>query len=359
MRTAARSVVWFDEGETRKELLGGKASALAELAAAGLQVPPGFSVTTDAFRTFVGQGDLLDRISRKRHRLDRDDLEAVEAASREIAQMIERAPIPEELEQDIRTAYARLEERTGASDVPVAVRSSGVSEDLEGASFAGQYETYLWVQGADDVLTHVRRCWTGLFGPVVLTYRPREGLHTADDLPPGMSVAVQRMVPARSAGVMFTLDPVNGDRSKIVLEACWGLGEGVVSGDVNPDRFRVDKVTLELLEKTISVKTEEHRFDEETGTVRPLPVEAERAERVCLSDDEVVKLAELGKRVERYKGAPQDLEWAIDREGRPHLLQARPETVWSTRPQRSVAAGSGRAVDRVLDKFMKPGGSKR
>jgi pyruvate,water dikinase len=359
VKTAERTLVWFDEGETRKDLLGGKASALAEMTAAGFEVPPGFGVTTEAFRGFVAQGDLLDRIQRRRHELDRDDLEAVEAASREIAEAIERAPIPKDLEQDVRGAYARLEERTGMADVPVAVRSSGVSEDLEGASFAGQYETYLWVRGADDVLVHVRRCWTGLFGPAVLTYQPREGLHTGDDLPPGMCVAVQQMVPARSAGVMFTLDPVNGDRSKIVIEGCWGLGEGVVSGDVTPDRFRVDKVTLELLERTISVQTEEHRFDEETGTVRMLPVEAERGERPCLSDDEVLKLAELGKRAERHKRAPQDLEWAVDRDGRLHLLQARPETVWSTKPGRTVSAGSGRAVDRVLAKFMDPGGGKR
>jgi pyruvate, water dikinase len=193
----------------------------------------------------------------------------------------------------------------------------------------------------------------------VLTYRPGTGLQTGDDVPPGMCAAVQQMVPARSAGVMFTLDPVNGDRSKIVIEACWGLGEGVVSGDVTPDRFRVDKVTLELLESTISVQTEEHRFDEQRGTVALMPVETERGERACLADDEVIRIAELGKRVERHKGAPQDLEWAIDGDGRLHLLQARPETVWSTKPARSVSAGSGRAVDRVLEKFTKPGGAKQ
>jgi pyruvate, water dikinase len=355
-KTVARSIVWFDEGETRNELLGGKVRSLAEMTAAGFEVPPGFAVTTEAFRAFVARGDLLDRIRSRRHALDPDDLASVEAASRKIAELIEGTPLPAELADDLRAAYAALEERAGVPNVPVAVRSSGVSEDLEGASFAGQYQTYLRVRGEDDVLTHVRRCWTGLFGPAVLTYRPRSGLHTADELPPGMCVGVQQMVDARSAGVMFTLDPVNGDRSKIVIEACWGLGEGVVSGDVTPDRFRVDKVTLEVLETAVSMQSEEHRFDDSTGGVALLPVEAERGERACLSDEEVVRIGELGKRLERHKGAPQDLEWAIDHDGRLHLLQARPETVWSTKPARRVSTGSGGAVDRVLAKFMNPGG---
>jgi pyruvate, water dikinase len=265
------------------------------------------------------------------------------------------AELPADLVADVETAYAELEARTDTAGVPVAVRSSGVSEDLEGASFAGQYDTYLWIRGAEDVLTHVRRCWSGLFGPQVLTYRPADGVPLVDgEHLPGMCVGVQQMVEARAAGVMFTLDPVNGDRSKIVIEGCFGLGEGVVKGDITPDRFRVDKVTLEILASEISTQEQEYGFDAAAGEVGLLDVDPERGAQPCLSEAEVVEIATLGKRIERHRGAPMDMEWAVGGDGKLHLLQARPETVWASKPGASVTAsapGAG-AVDRVLAKFM-------
>jgi pyruvate,water dikinase len=245
-------IVWIDDdtADTSARVLGGKFSSLAEMTAAGFAVPGGFGVTTAAWEAFVEHNGLAEDLRTRTAGLDTTDLEAVEALSAGIAATIEAAPLPPALEAAIAEAYAVLAERLGDAGLPVAVRSSGVSEDLAGASFAGQYDTYLWVMGVESLLAHVKKCWAGIFGPQVLTYQPQGGMDVSSA---GMCVGIQAMVQARAAGVMFTLDPVSGDRSKIVLEACWGLGEGVVSGDVTPDRFRVDKVTLELLATEVSV----------------------------------------------------------------------------------------------------------
>jgi pyruvate,water dikinase len=152
--------------------------------------------------------------------------------------------------------------------------------------------------------------------------------------------------------VMFTLDPVSGDRSKIVIEACWGLGEGVVSGDVTPDRFRVDKITLEVLARELADKDVEHRLDPEAGEVRLLEVPQERRGVACLADEQIVAIATEAKRIERRRQAPMDIEWAVDEHGRVHVLQVRPETVWSRRPQKRVVEPGERAMDRVLATFM-------
>jgi pyruvate,water dikinase len=187
----------------------------------------------------------------------------------------------------------------------------------------------------------------------VLTYRPEAAAGAGDAGSAGMCVGVQAMVAARAAGVMFTLDPISGDRSKIVIEACWGLGEGVVSGDVTPDRHRVDKVTLELLGSEIAAKLQEHRFDAERNAVVLADVPADRRDASCLETEQVIRLAELAKRIERHRGAPQDIEWAVDQGGNVRVLQVRPETVWSRRPAKSVVGGGGaKGVDRVLAKFM-------
>jgi pyruvate, water dikinase len=340
-------VAWLDAPDDRSALLGGKFGSLAELVRAGFAVPPGFGITTEAHRAFVAHGGLEARIDALRTGLATDDLVAVERCSAAIRTAILAAPMPAGVEAGIRESYAELSRRTGEDDVPVAVRSSGTLEDSAAASFAGQYDTFLWVRGADAVLGRVRECWAGLFGPRVLTYAERtEGA--------AMCVGVQQMVPARAAGVAFTLDPLTGDRSKIVVEAAWGLGEGVVGGDVTPDRFRVDKITFEILAKEIADQEAEHRFDPASGEVRLLPVEAERRRRPCLTDEQLTALASEAKRVERHRGAPQDIEWAIDVDGRLHVLQVRPETVWSRRGPKKVTSTAESGIGRVLASFISP-----
>ncbi len=349
------AVMWIDDPGADVASLGGKVNSLSELASAGFDVPPAFGVTTHAFARFAEAAGLAGHVAAVTASLDLDDHEAVVAASAGIAGVIAATPMPTDLDEAIRDAYARLSTMTGADPVPVAVRSSGVSEDLDGASFAGQYETYLWVMGADEVIAHVRRCWASLFNPEVLTYRPGDGGAHAGVLP-GMCVGVQVMVPARSAGVMFTMDPVSGDRSRIVIESCWGLGEGVVKGDVTPDRHRVDKVTMVIADRHVARKDVEYRFDETTGGVHALPLEEPRTAECSVSDDEVFALAALGKAIERHRGAPQDIEWAIGGDGALHLLQARPETVWTARhaeeAARRAAEGATSATTRVISAFL-------
>lgn len=344
-------ILWYgDVGSESSGLVGGKFESLAEMASAEFAVPLAFAVTTSALARFMAAAQLEQRAAEVRQ-IDPGDLDAIALASAEMTTAIESAALPDDVEAAIRDAYARLERETGHAGAPVAVRSSGVAEDLAGASFAGQYETYLWVQGADEVLLHVRRCWAGLFSEPVLTYRP-DALQGGRMLEAaGMGVVVQRMVDAGTAGVAFSIDPVSGDRSKIVIEAAWGLGEAVVSGEVTPDRFRVDKVTLEVIERAVSDKAVEFRFEPGAGA-RLADVPDERRSASSLDDAEIERLAALVKRIERHRGAPQDVEWAIDRDGEIAVLQVRPETVWSQRAAAVAPVSSANPLDLVLGTFM-------
>ncbi len=333
-------VLWLhDSGAQTGALVGGKFSSLAEMSSAGFGVPPAFAVTTEALAAFMSESG-LESDAREVH----DDL-AKASLMRE--RMLE-TPLPAAVTGQIVAAYGCLCELTETEDVPVAVRSSGVAEDLAGASFAGQYETYLWIRGADEVIEHVRRCWTGLFAETVLSYRPGGGVGDAS-----MAVVVQQLVQPRAAGVMFTLDPVSGDRSKIVIESSWGLGEAVVSGEVTPDRYRVDKVTLEILQRVVSDKESEYRWED--GKVSVQPVDEPRRTEASLADADVLALATLAKTIERHRGAPQDVEWAIDGRGTAHVLQVRAETVWSQRQAKPVATPGKSAVDLVLGTFVSGG----
>jgi pyruvate,water dikinase len=350
MAAGAAHVVWFEDCDASSTgTVGGKCASLGEMVKAGIAVPPGFAVTTGAYETFLERSGAAKTISEVVSAVQFDDLQSVHRASDEITSAICSAGLPDDVEQAVRAAYDDLSERAGTPQVPVAVRSSATAEDLATASFAGQLETFLWVQGADEVARHVLRCWAGLYSPSALTYRERLGISGEQSL---MSVGVQQMVAARAAGVMFTLNPLNGDRSKIALEAAWGLGEGVVSGAVDPDRYLIDKVTLEILNRAVSVKELEYRLDPETSTVLAAPVPDERRAAACLDDGEVLELATIAKGIERHYGRPQDIEWAMSGdigEGHVHVLQARAETVWSQRQESApVAEVKSSAVEYVL-----------
>lgn len=351
-------ILWIDDPTgVGNPLLGGKFGSLAEVTAGGFSVPPGFGVTTAAYQFFLTESGLADRARQARTEAVGAKLSRVQEISAEFTAAIETAPMPDDLEQAIRDAYAELEQRAGRDGLPVAVRSSGESEDLAGASFAGQYETFLWISGADEVLRHVRKCWAGMFGAAVLTYRPDEDTETVD-VDHGICVGVQQMVEARTAGVAFTLDPVTGDRSKVVMEGCWGLGEGVVSGGVTPSRYVVDKVTFEVLKRELSRQESQYHFDAAAGAVGLVPVEDDRCDAPCLSDEKIHAIAELAKKVERHRGAPQDIEWAVSEDGDVYLLQARPETVWSQRQAEQLVGERKSAVGHVLARFAGVGVSR-
>ena len=345
--TADPFVLWLDDDAAPgNPLLGGKFASLAEMTEAGFAVPPGFGVTTSAYRAFMAHAGLDAEAAHVREQAGAGSLADIAADRTRLVAAISASPMPAALETAIRQAYALLEERTGRAAVPVAVRSSGEAEDLADASFAGQYDTHLWITGADAVLQHVRACWASMFGDTALTYRPGSG--GAACARAGICVGIQQMVEARAAGVMFTLDPLNGDRSKIVMEACWGLGEGVVKGDITPSRFTVDKVTLEIVRRDIVPQAEEYRFDPAAGGVRLMPLAPERGQTACIDDAETLALARLAKRIESHRGAAQDIEWAIAAEGDARVLQVRPETVWSQRQSAGLVAESRSAVGHVL-----------
>jgi pyruvate,water dikinase len=344
-------ILWLDESSAAgNPLLGGKFANLGEMTAAGFAVPPGFGITTTAYRYFLRSAGLEDEARRVRAAAPGLQLSEIRRETAVLLAGIANAPFPPDLEALVRENYARLESRLGVADVPVAVRSSGESEDLAGASFAGQYDSFLWICGADALLVHVRACWAGMFGEAVLSYRQNgDTVISQGDF--AMCVGVQHMVQARAAGVLFTLDPITGDRSKMVLEACWGLGEGVVKGDVTPSRFTVDKVTMELIKRDVTPQTEEYRFEPGAAAVRLAPIEAQRQGSPCVSDDEVRTLATLAKRIETTRGAPQDIEWAVSHRGDVWVLQVRPETVWSRRERTPLVTASRSPVAHVLSRL--------
>lgn len=299
------------------EVVGRKALGLGLLLRENLPVPEGFAVGTDGYRKFVDERGLGDAI--REALTGADSVETQADASRRIRALFRGCEPQSALRDELARAYDEL------GEPPVAVRSSATSEDAE-ASFAGQHETFLWVQGVDAVASAVLRCWASLFTPRALAYFRHVGVRREGA---AMGVVVQTMVPAEAAGVMLTLDPVTGDRSQITIEASFGLGEAVVAGEVTPDRYAVDKVTLEIRSRTTAAKHVARRFDPECGDVRLVEVPADEQELPALSDDEAIAVAALGKRVERAMGAAQDIEWAIAPDRKVYLLQTRPETVWS------------------------------
>jgi len=291
-------------------VVGGKAANLGELIRAGLPVPPGVCVTTEAYRQVAATAaidfDALDTAGG-------EDLKQVAGRAREA---LRAAPIPAPIAQAVVAAYARLGE-----DVAVAVRSSATAEDLPYASFAGQQDTYLHVIGPDAVLDAVRRCWASLWTDRAVVYRATNGI---DHRAVRLAVVIQRMVEAEVAGVLFTANSVTGRRRQAVIDASPGLGEAVVSGAVNPDHFVVDTDRGEIVERRLGDKRLEVRSLPGGGTKH---VERDAsADSACLTDEQIRALAVLGDRVEAHYGAPQDTEWAIDADGRLWLTQARPIT---------------------------------
>jgi pyruvate,water dikinase len=338
---AAKYISWFhDIGLIDRPKVGGKGGSLGELHRAGIPVPPGFVVRTEAFEGFI---DALERRSPLRacvEGLATDELDAMGAVSRELRARIEDAPLPEALQQEIRDAYGRLGE--SGHPAAVAVRSSATTEDAADASFAGLQDTYLWVTQSDSLLRKIRSCWASLYSLESLSYRRRQGVAESTV---AMAVVVQIMVDARTAGVMFTRSPLSGDRSVISIEGAWGLGSALVSGEVTPDHWLVAKITGEISVREISDKAIRHARSP-AGGVQELAVEESMRREACLSDDELQSLRAIGRQVERHYGRPQDIEWAIDRQTqRILLLQSRPETVWANKDTPTAAA---RATDPLL-----------
>jgi pyruvate,water dikinase len=307
---------------------GPKLARLGELRSHGWQVPDGYVVTAAAF-----DACLTDRVRTRLHDLltdlpaDTDGLTDVSAAARGL---LEAQTLPSTLSEAIAAAHERLALRTDAGDdLVVAVRSSAVAEDAATASFAGQFDTYLGIRGTDELLHNVRRCWSSLYTPRALEYRRRHGMAPDDG---GFAVGVLQLVEARSAGVLFTLDPASGARDRVVIEGNWGLGETVAAGLVTPDHWSVKKDSGRIRERHISDKRIQLVFDAELAGAVEIPVPADLATQPCLTDDEVRYLCRRAAELEAHEGVPQDIEWAVHRgmelPDSVFFLQHRPETTW-------------------------------
>ncbi len=323
MTSDSKHIVWFAEvGRDSVPLVGGKGANLGELTRAQIPVPPGFVVTTRAYREFIDHSGLDHVLRRILDGLDVNDDEQLNRKARAVQHAVEQAEMPATMQQEITAAYAQLGEG------PVAVRSSATAEDLAEASFAGQQATFLNVEGGVQVVEAVQRCWASLFEPRAIFYREQAGWgHLDVDL----AVPVQQMVQSQSSGVMFTVDPITNDHNTVVIEAAFGLGEAVVGGLVSPDHFEVDKAAASISQKQVFtqdrmlVRSLDGRIDSEHGhnTWQTLSETAGSAQK--LSDGEVLELSEVGKRIEAHYGAPQDIEWGLV-DGRFYLLQTRPIT---------------------------------
>jgi pyruvate, water dikinase len=350
--------------------VGPKMARLGQLASTGWRVPDGYAVTAGALKGWLPPAALAEL-----HRLFSTPTAGPAATaaagagaefgghqrltqlSEQARQLIEGQSLPSWLADAVADAHARLAARTGRGALlRVAVRSSAVSEDGHAASFAGQYETYLGVSGADEVLRHIAKCWASGYSAHALDYRRRFGGSSplrAHDL----AVGVLELVDARSAGVAFTLDPVTGDRGRLVVEANWGLGESVVSGQVTPDYWTVERDSGRILERRVgaklvwSVLAEPGQAGGRRTVLAPLP--AELAQAACLSDDEVRYICRQAAEIEEAEGAPQDVEWAIARDleipDSVYFLQHRPETTWASATPESGAAAASPAPAASFD----------
>jgi pyruvate,water dikinase len=328
-----------------EERFGGKSTSLGELMAAEIPVPPGFAIATSAFHAFLEAGGLEARIAEAIAGVKPDDVTTVQAAADTIRGAVCATDVPADVRAQIAAAYADLGEPA------VAVRSSAVGEDSGEATFAGQQETYLWVRGANGVCDAVRDCWASTFSAPAMSYRAK----MAADRRPEMGVTVQLMVDAAVSGVMFTCNPVSGDPSVVAIDASWGLGLGVVGGEVTPDQYLVSKVTGEVVKRSVSAKHVEYRADPSGHGTVCVPVDEARQSEPCLDDAQLAALVDVARRVQKYFGAHQDVEWAFASDGALFVVQSRPVTATGAKKD-DAAEKPASALSLVMSKFGATGG---
>ena len=331
---------WFAELSRQDTAeVGGKGANLGEMTRVGLPVPSGFVITVTAYRRYYEASGLGREITRRIARLEPDDPDRLRIAAEEIQALMRQAAVPEDVHDAVVRAYEELTRREPEAAGFVSVRSSATVEDSARYSFAGMFESYLNVRGADDLLRRVKDCWASAFGARVLFYRLKQGLPA--EFPIG--VVVQRMVNSEKSGVMFTMNPSTNDPGRLVIEAAFGLGESVVGGQVTPDRYVVDKTTLGVVERTVARKEFLLTRDPRTGENIRVPLDDARGHAQVLSEEEIRAMAELGRQDEAHYGAPQDTEFAIE-QGRLYIVQTRPVTTLLEKPTTPTAPIGGPKV---------------
>ncbi len=314
--SAPKYVLWFHEiDKDDVDKVGGKGANLGEMTQAGFPVPGGFVVTSDGYRHMIEANSLEPKIKKILEGLDVENPSALNRASSAVQKLIEKTPFPPEIEKAVFAAYDKL-----GSNPWVAVRSSATAEDLPQASFAGQQETYLNVRGDASLLVHIRRAWASLFEPRAIYYRVQQGF---DHFKVALAVPVQKMVQSDVSGIMFTINPVTNDKTKIIVEAIWGLGEKIVQGAITPDHYEVTKEDQKLVvQKTVKQTIEMVRSGE--GNIdRKVPISRQNKRK--LSDKQAIAVANLGKKLQQHYFFPQDVEWAIEN-GILYVVQTRPIT---------------------------------
>jgi len=351
---AEKWIYWLKEvGADHNNIVGKKCANLGELTRAGFRVPLGYALATEAYKRFMKETEVTNRLLEflSSFNADADNVAEIlkfEAAANEMRSIVESIKMPPDMEDTIREYYEELCKTLRDDHVYVATRSAGP------VSHPGQYETYLNVCGAGEVVRNVIRVWSSTFNTRSIIARARLGLPLHYD---PIGVAVLTMVDARSAGVMFTVNPVNGDESKVAIEGSFGYGEAVVSGNVTPDRYLVDKVTLEIDEKVVSDKGSEFVLNPQTHEMeyKELPPDQRKAQ--CLEDREVIELTKIAKKVEAHFECPQDIEYSISRRlpfpESIFLVQARPESVWGKKKKESLL-GKKTGFELLFEKALTP-----
>jgi pyruvate,water dikinase len=334
-------IYWFEEiGKEFNDIVGKKCANLGEMTRMGLPVPRGFAIGLDMYRKFLEEtspGDKLARYICECGDLKGKSLSVIEEISRNIRALIERCSMPNSMESEICARYEELCNKCKINNMPVSVRSAGTQ------SRPGMFETYLNVSGKDEVLEKVKMVWASTFTPRAIAFRISKGLPIDCDM---LGVAVVKMVNARAAGIGFTIDPVIGDDSKVIIEANWGLGEGVVSGVENVDRWTVDKQTLKIVERSIGKKIKYVVNMEKGADWAEVP--PGKQNKPCLSDKEIKAVAEVAILLEQRLGQPQDMEWAVD----PDFPTGKNIFLLQTRPAKSVAKKAASESKELADRLV-------
>ncbi|MCX5805922.1 MAG: PEP/pyruvate-binding domain-containing protein [Proteobacteria bacterium] len=333
-------ICWFEElCKDDAPVVGKKCANLGEMTRLGMNVPPGFSLTLALYEKFLqdsGLGERLGRYIGNLEDLKGAGVERLRGVSSELRGMIENEPMPKEIANLIWEHYDELCKRVGIPNTSVSVRSAGV------ASRPGMFETYLNIEGKEEVVDHVQKVWASAFTPRAIAFRISKGLAIDYDM---LGVAVVKMVNARAAGIGFTIDPVLGDDSKVIIEANWGLGEGVVSGVENVDRWTVDKQTLKIVESSVGKKMKCVINMEKSADWAEVP--SDKQDKPCLSDEEIKAVAEVAIHLEQKLGQPQDMEWAVD----PDFPAGKNVFLLQTRLAKSVAKKAVSESKDLADKL--------
>ena len=341
-------VLWFDELHREDvDIVGGKSSSLGEMTSStNVPVPYGYATTAHGYRYFMEETGLVERIKAKLEELhDVENSALLRKVTAEVRQMIMDEEMPAPLAEAIRKGYEELARKVGEENPFVAVRSSATAEDLPDASFAGQQDTYLNVRGADMIIAKVKECYASTFTDRATYYRVKQGF---DHMTVALSAAIQMMVYSKAAGVMFSVNIMNGDDKSIIIEGSWGLGEYVVQGTVTPDNFTVDKATLQITDRMINDKNVA-LVRKPDGDCEEIQIPDDQARAQVITDAQVIELATYAKAIEKHYGCYMDMEWGIDeRDGKVWILQARPETVFSQKKEKEETVVEATTTERKI-----------